>query len=236
MASTKTNSATAVSPLLAKPAELDEFLAKLAARDRQNVDRHLLAADAEAEPDHARLWRRIARSMFTLSPHAVTTIGQQALLFFIADGKYRMQVFAVEDPRDGRLLIYTGDVTKEAIKAGVLAAPAKGDASAGYVVVADKSQRLIIETLDANNTPNPHPWYKNMLGWGRKALRVTLPVKAQRASAAAICSGVALTGSVTRRALRPQPSMFLYQGCGLGVLLASSDSMINRWDLSATTT
>ena len=166
MASTKTNSATAVSPLLAKPAELDEFLAKLAARDRQNVDRHLLAADAEAEPDHAKLWRRIARSMFTLSPHAVTTIGQQALLFFIADGKYRMQVFAVEDPRDGRLLIYTGDVTKEAMKAGVLAAPAKGDASAGYIVVADKSQRLIIETLDANNTPNPHPWYK-----GRSAQR-----------------------------------------------------------------
>ena len=123
MASTKTNAATAVSPLLAKPAELDEFLAKLAARDRQNVDRHLLAADAEPEPDHAKLWRRMARSIFTLSPHAVTTIGQQALLFFIADGKYRMQVFAVEDPRDGRLLIYTGDVIKEAVKAGVLAPP-----------------------------------------------------------------------------------------------------------------
>ena len=192
MASTKTtNSATAASPLVVKPAELDEFLAKLAARDRQNVDRHLLAADAEPEPDHGRLWRRVARSMFTLSPHAVTTIGQQALLFFIADGKYRMQVFAVEDPRDGRLLLYTGDVAKEAIKAGVLAAPAKGDASAGHVVVADKNQRLIIETLDANNTPNPHPWYKNMLGWGRKALRVTLPVKAtpeQIAAAEALCA------------------------------------------------
>jgi hypothetical protein len=191
MASTKTNPATAVSPLLAKPAELDEFLAKLAARDRQNVDRHLLAADSEPEPDHGRLWRRIARSMFTLSPHAVTTIGQQALLFFVADGKYRMQVYAVEDPRDGRLLLYTGDVVKEAVKAGILAPPAKGDASAGHVVVADKNQRLIIETLDANNTPNPHPWYKNMLGWGRKALRVTLPIKAtpeQISAAEALCA------------------------------------------------
>ena len=193
---TKTNAATAISPLLAKPLELEEFLAKLAARDRQNVDRHLAAADAEPEPDHAKLWRRIARSMFTLSPHAVTTIGQQALQFFIADGKYRMQVFAVEDPRDGRLLIYTGDVVKEAIKAGVLAAPPKGDASAGHVVVADKSQRLILEILDANNTPNPHPWYKNMLGWGRKALRVTLPVKAtpeQIAAAEALCALTAKT-------------------------------------------
>jgi len=145
MASAKSNVATTISPQLAKPADFDEFLAKLAARDRQNVDRHLIAADAEPEPDHAKLWRRIARSMFTLSPHAVTTIGQQALLFFIADGKYRMQVYAVEDPRDGRLLIYTADVLKEAIKAGVLAAPPKGDASGGHVVVADKSQRLIIE-------------------------------------------------------------------------------------------
>ena len=42
----------------------------------------------------------------------------------------------------------------------------------------DKAQRLLIEPLDADNTPNPHPWYKNMLGWGRKALRITLPVPA----------------------------------------------------------
>jgi hypothetical protein len=194
MASTKTTTATAattISAALAKPVDFDQFLAKLAARDRQNVDRHLVAADAEPEPDHAKLWRRIARSMFTLSPHAVTTIGQQALLFFIADGKYKMQVYAVEDPRDGRLLVYVGDVVKEAIKQGVLAAPPKGDASAGHVVAADKSQRLIIEPLDANNTPNPHPWYKNMLGWGRKALRVTLPVKAspeQIAAVEALCA------------------------------------------------
>src|SRR5436190_14969956 len=177
---TKTNAATsAITAALAKPAELDDFLAKLAARDRQNVDRHLAAADAEPEGDHAKLWRRIARALFTLSPHAITTIGQQALQFFIADGKYRMQAFAVEDPRDGRILVYTADVLKDAIKQGVLAAPPKNDASAGHVVVADKGQRLIIEALDANNTPNPHPWYKNMLGWGRKALRITLPVKAR---------------------------------------------------------
>jgi hypothetical protein len=82
-------------------------------------------------------------------------------------------------------------VIKEAIKQGVLAAPPKNDASAGYVIAADKAQRLIIELLDANNTPNPHPWYKNMLGWGRKALRVTLPVKAtpeQIAATEALCA------------------------------------------------
>jgi hypothetical protein len=186
MATTKTNAATSAAiSLIAKPAEFDEFLAKLAARDRQNVDRHLIAADAEADADHGTLWRRIVRILFTLSPHAVTTIGQQALQFFVADGKYKKQVYAVEDPRDGRLLVYLGDVTKEAIKQGILAPPAKNDASAGYVVAADKAQRLIIEALDADNTPNPHPWYKNMLGWGRKAIRITLPVKATKEQIAA---------------------------------------------------
>src|SRR5215218_7180377 len=143
MPSAKSNPANAAMDLLAKPADFDAFLGKLAARDRQNVDRHLALADAEPEADHGKLWRRIARALFTLSPHAVTTIGQQALMFFVADGKYRMQVFAIEDPRDGRLLVYTGDVAKEAIKQGILAAPPKGDASAGYVVAADKAQRLI---------------------------------------------------------------------------------------------
>jgi hypothetical protein len=195
MPSAKTNSATsAAAALLAHPLEFDQFLAKLAARDRQNVDRHLLAADAEPDPEHGTLWRRLARVLFTLSPHAVTTIGQQALQFFVADGKYKKQVYAIEDPRDGRILVYTGDVVKDAIKQGVLAPPAKSDASAGYVVAADKSQRLLIESLDANNTPNPHPWYKNMLGWGRKAVRITLPVKAtkeQLAAVEALCAMIA---------------------------------------------
>src|SRR5258705_9736538 len=75
MPSAKTNSATsAAAALLAHPLEFDQFLAKLAARDRQNVDRHLLAADAEPDPEHGTLWRRLARVLFTLSPHAVTTI------------------------------------------------------------------------------------------------------------------------------------------------------------------
>jgi hypothetical protein len=186
MPSAKSNPASAASALLAHPVELDQFLAKLAARDRQNVDRHLMAADAEPEPAHGTLWRRLARALFTLSPHAVTTIGQQALQFFVADGKYKKQVYAIEDPRDGRILVYTGDVIKEAVKAGILAPPPKNDASAGYVVSADKSQRLLIEALDANNTPNPHPWYKNMLGWGRKAIRITLPVKASKEQIAAV--------------------------------------------------
>jgi hypothetical protein len=206
MPSAKSNPANAALELLAKPADFDAFLAKLAARDRQNVDRHLALADAEPEPEHGKLWRRIARSLFTLSPHAVTTIGQQALMFFVADGKYRMQVFAIEDPRDGRILVYTGDVLKEAAKAGILSPPGKGDASAGHIIGGDKNQRLLVEALDANNTPNPHPWYKNMLGWGRKALRITLPVKASKEQISAAEQLAAIYFSTLAKNPAPAPA------------------------------
>jgi hypothetical protein len=159
---------------LEKPVSLDEFLAKLSARDRTNVDRHLAAIEAEPEPKHLALWKRVAKTLATLAPHAVTTTGQQAISFFIADGKYRMQVFALEDNRDGKLLIYTVDALDEAIKAQVLKPAPKGAADPTAHPISN-GQVLTVEALTNENTPNPSAFYKHMLGWNRKALRITLP-------------------------------------------------------------
>src|SRR5947207_7498974 len=101
----------------------DAFLAALGARDRVNVERHVAAA--EADRDHARLWRRIALALATLAPLPAQTTGQHAISFFIPDGKYKMQVFALEDQRDGKLLIYAPDMIDEALKAGLLKGPPK---------------------------------------------------------------------------------------------------------------
>ena len=159
---------------LEKPVSLDEFLAKLSARDRTNVDRHLAAIEAAPEPKHLALWKRVAKTLATLAPHAVSTTGQQAISFFIADGKYRMQVFALEDNRDGKLLIYTVDALDEAIKAQVLKPPPKGAADPTALPISN-GQVLNVEALTNENTPNPSAFYKHMLGWNRKALRITLP-------------------------------------------------------------
>src|SRR5688572_27724849 len=113
---------------LEKPVSLDEFLAKLSARDRTNVDRHIAAIEAAPEPKHLALWKRVAKTLATLAPHAVSTTGQQAISFFIADGKYRMQVFALEDNRDGKLLVYAVDALDDAVKGHALKAPPKGAA------------------------------------------------------------------------------------------------------------
>src|SRR3954453_11757925 len=101
---------------LSSPVDLDALLAKAGQRDRTNVEKHLAALDAGPDAAHAALWRRLARALATLAPLAITTIGQQAVQFFIADGKYRMQVFALEDQNDGKLQVYLPDIIAEGMK------------------------------------------------------------------------------------------------------------------------
>ena len=58
--------------------------------------------------------------MITLAPVA-KVIGKQTIQFFIPDGKYRMQVFALEDLQDGNMTVYCPDVIAECVQAGLLA-------------------------------------------------------------------------------------------------------------------
>ena len=181
------------------PAEsMEAFLSGIGAKDRLNIEKHLTAVDAEGGPGHGRAWRQIATALRRLAPHAVQTVGQQVVQFFIADGKYRMQVFTLEDRRDGTLLVYLPDVLTEAVRAKVLAKPAAGrgaagddDAAAGvqavdYPIVAKKGEMLAVEALTGTNTPDPPAHVRHMLGWNRKALRVKIPAVAAPAQAAAV--------------------------------------------------
>jgi len=175
---------------LQTPMSLDDFLGKLSARDRTNVDRHRGAIEAEPEPRHAQLWKRVARALATLAPHAASTTGQQAISFFIADGKYRMQVFAMEDNRDGKLLVYAVDALDDAVKGHALKAPPKGAADPTAFPLSN-GQTLTVESLTNENTPNPSAFYKHMLGWNRKAVRITLPNDAtdeQVGAAESVCA------------------------------------------------
>ena len=99
----------------------DAFLEKLSPKDRLNVTRHVEACEATGDPRHALLWRRLASALMTLAPHFAKTDGQQRIRFFVPDGQYRMQVFAMEDLRDGVISIYCGDALDEAIAAGLVA-------------------------------------------------------------------------------------------------------------------
>ena len=160
---------------LARRASIETFLSKLGAKDRANAEKHLAACDAEGDPRHGVLWRRLACAMKTLAPHATKVNGRESVQFYVPDGKYKMQVFALHDARDGTLNVYCGNVLKQGLKAGVISI-AKG-AVKGVYAVPKSPDPLQIEELD-ENTPEPAVFFKHMLGWSRKALRIVLPTTA----------------------------------------------------------
>lgn len=162
-----------------------DFLAALSARDRANIEKHIAVLDAEPSPSHAKSWRQVALLLRRLAPMAANTIGPQVVQFFVADGKYRMQVFALEDLQDGHVTVYCPDVIDAAVKAGVLGASARlpGQAAEGEArvyAVPGSHEPLRVEPLDKSSV-NPGAHYKDMLGWNRKAVRVTLPPGASAA-------------------------------------------------------
>jgi hypothetical protein len=159
---------------LKHPISFEDFLAKLSAKDRTNAERH--AAALAENPRHLEIWRRLVCSLMTLAPHAIKFNGQQSVQFYIPDGKYRMQVYAIEDIRDGKVTIYCGNTLEEALKANLLEKHKPTDPENGYKV-RGTDDVLTIEQLDGA-TPNPASFYKDMLGWNRKALRITLPTTA----------------------------------------------------------
>src|SRR5436190_148380 len=85
------------------------FLRVLSPKDRQNVERHLAVVEAENDPAHGQNFKKLAACLWALTAHAATTVGQQAIQFFVADGKYRKQQFALEDLRDGKINVYAPD-------------------------------------------------------------------------------------------------------------------------------
>jgi len=172
---------------LETPIDFTNWAAALGSRDRVNVERHLVALEALVPngPAHAKLWRRIARTLPTLAPFAATTTGQQAVSFFVADGKYRMQVFALEDNRDGKISAYCVDVLDAAIDSKLLDKPDSED-PAMHPIPDAAGKKLSVERLTAANTPNPSSYFKHMLGWNRKALRVTVPADAGDAEVTAM--------------------------------------------------
>ena len=159
---------------IAKPMKFEEFLAKLPPKDRQNAERRVELLDGDPMPGRGTLWRRMASVLMTLAP-VVKIVGKQAVLFFIPDGKYRMQVFALEDLQDGNLTVYCPDVLAEAVTAGVVTRTGDEDEES-YTTVASGGP-LHIESLD-KNTVNPAPHFKDLMGWNRKAIRITMPPSA----------------------------------------------------------
>lgn len=168
----------------------EAFLEKLSPKDRLNVTRHVEACEATGDPRHALLWRRLASALMTLAPHFAKTDGQQRIRFFVPDGQYRMQVFAIEDLRDGVITIYCGDALDEAIAAGLVAPhkPSGAEVEPGQpldYLLPESHESIAILRL-SNESHVPAIFYKDMMGWNRKALCIRVPAGASATQAAAV--------------------------------------------------
>ena len=170
----------AAGPVPYQPMDFDAFLAKLGTKDRLNVERHVAAAEAAPEggPTHAKNYRHLVSALAGLAPHAAKTHGQQAVQMYVPDGKYRMQVFAIQDQRDGIIAIYCDDVLDAAVKGGMLNGPHEvAEQKNSYRIAGSATDSIKVDQLDGK-TANPSPFYKDMLGWNRRAIRITLPATA----------------------------------------------------------
>jgi hypothetical protein len=188
------HSLSAARALLAHRLSFAEFLAKLPAKDRATAERRVTVLDQEMNAERAALWQRLACSLMTLAPHAAKLVGKQTLQIYVADGKHRMQVFALEDLQDGNFTVYCPDSLDAALKSGLLSRPpgstAPSDTDLQEYVTEPSKHPLRVERLDSKSL-HPAAHYKDLTGWNRKALRITVPpspTEEQVAAAELICA------------------------------------------------
>jgi hypothetical protein len=171
---------------LRRPLSFEEFLAKLPQKDRVNAEKRVVALEAAGALGLAELWRRVAAALMTLAPLAAKLVGKQTVQYYVADGKYRMQVFALEDLQDGNLTVYCPDVLADTVEAGLLTPPTVAESAAtGKYGIVGTPDALRVDVLDRDSL-NPASHFKDMVGWNRKALRLTLPPTASPEQVAAV--------------------------------------------------
>lgn len=170
----------------------ETFMSRLDNGGRSNVDRHIAACQRDPSGEHLKLWKRLAGHLATLTPHVIKTVGQRAVQYYEADGNYRRQLFAMEDLRDGKLALYAADVLQAAVAAGILINESGPDHHPIlFALGAAPDEQLRVESLTASTTTSAPEYYRHMLDWNRKAIRITLSTDAtaaQIAAAEAICA------------------------------------------------
>jgi hypothetical protein len=146
-------------------ADFAVFMTRLIPKVRTSVEKRLDRTDADAAIGYGRCWKRLALLLFRLAPHAVE-VSDTALRFYILDGKYRRQVFALDDGAPELIQIYLPDVLGAAVERGILDAAADGTfASTGH-----GGAPVAFEVINADSKEIPD-FCKAMLGWGRRAVR-----------------------------------------------------------------
>jgi hypothetical protein len=152
------------------PKNFDAAIERLTPKDKANLQKHIdaMAAMPRAVTD---TWKALFLTLAQHAPHACQAVGTEAVRFFVQDGTYKLQMFALEDKLTEPICVYLPNVLGESIKTKLLSpTPAPNTYTLG-----EGGEPVTIEELDANTTIDAPVHFKFMIGLNRKALRVTLP-------------------------------------------------------------
>jgi hypothetical protein len=168
--------ATPVKPASPLVDPWDAFVARLSRKSLASVEAHVEACEGNADIGYGRQWKRLASMLGKLAGHAIEASGQHVLRFYIADGKYRQQVFTLEDARKGTIQLFLPDIIDLAIARHLLAAPKEGDRA--YSVPGQPDVIVDIDRITSESKDVPE-FVRPMLGWGRRALKITLQAQGE---------------------------------------------------------
>jgi hypothetical protein len=154
----------------------ETLVAKLSAKDRHCVDRQIAARESSPIFGLGDRWRHLATTLLNLAPSMVKLSGLHTMQFYIADGKYRKQVFALHALPDSAIAICVPDILADAMKFGLLRAPrtpAENDDDGNLYRIGKTEETLNVDIV-SGTTLDPQIFYKDMTGWNRRALCITL--------------------------------------------------------------
>lgn len=160
------------------PVSIDEqfaaLLAKLPLKERSYAEKRDLAM--EADPAKRNGWRRLCVFLLELAGHSSKFNSKESVQFYAADGKYRMQIFALQDVVPGELTIHCRDVLDQLIEKKLIRRSKVGTDLNRYVV-AGTEVSLVIERVPQQAADHPQA-FRDLLSWNRKCMRIDLPVAA----------------------------------------------------------
>jgi len=166
-------------PALPKVLDHAAMLAKFSPKDRDGFERQITACTTKGGEPLAAMWKHFCALFMTLANRPAKLTGVNTVQFYIPDGKHRKQVFAMHGLDDGSLSIFLPNVLDEAFKVGLITKPAKPPEDNVFLLNPSK-EKITIELLD-RDTLNPQFYFKDMTGWNRKAIQVTIPATASAA-------------------------------------------------------
>lgn len=149
-----------------------DFCARLPVKERSYAEKR--SAAMESDPALRELWQRLAARLLQLAGHSAKVNSKESIQFYAADGKYRMQVFALQDIAPGTLSLHCRDVLDTLLAKKLIRKPEAGKTK---YPVPGTNESLTIERVLPQAADHP-PAFRDLLSWNRKCMRIDIEVSA----------------------------------------------------------